>query len=269
MCLQLETWIGPALIFADFSIRARALGSLLAPIITIIVVQIIGVTLDNHRIQTRIRLLATWSFLMLLMLMSVVWLLVMNVRPSIPSCRAGISADGISTVWTPSLLLCTTGPHPALGSVLRPQSLAVPSPGYSTATVRLALSSSVLPRPAYTIPDYYMASFVFPREADGVRLTRIIATLRSAESGSAAIAFGINSIGLSLVQVCAATPRATDLSLTYIQIGWINFAFVVLVLFLGAYVLQYIWVEDRRGTFDTPHGHPTVSEALAQEPAKQ
>jgi hypothetical protein len=49
--------------------------------------------------------------------------------------------------------------------------------------------------------DYYMASFVFPREADGVRLTRIIATLRSAESGAAAIAFGINSIGLSLVQV--------------------------------------------------------------------
>jgi len=49
--------------------------------------------------------------------------------------------------------------------------------------------------------DYYMASFVFPREADGVRLTRIIATLRSAESGAAAIAFGINSIGLSLIQV--------------------------------------------------------------------
>jgi hypothetical protein len=51
------------------------------------------------------------------------------------------------------------------------------------------------------IADYYMASFVFPREADGIRLTRIIATLRSAESGAAAIAFGINSIGLSLVQV--------------------------------------------------------------------
>jgi hypothetical protein len=49
--------------------------------------------------------------------------------------------------------------------------------------------------------DYYMASFVFPREADGVRLTRIIATLRSAESGAAAISFGINSIGLSLIQV--------------------------------------------------------------------
>jgi hypothetical protein len=46
-----------------------------------------------------------------------------------------------------------------------------------------------------------MASFVFPREADGVRLTRIIATLRSAESGAAAISFGINSIGLSLIQV--------------------------------------------------------------------
>jgi hypothetical protein len=61
-----------------------------------------------------------------------------------------------------------------------------------------------------------MASFVFPREADGIRLTRIIATLRSAESGAAAIAFGINSIGLSLVQVRCAwvfNSARTDLCL--------------------------------------------------------
>lgn len=57
--------------------------------------------------------------------------------------------------------------------------------------------------------------------------------------------------------------------LTMYQVGWINFAFVVLVIFLGAYVLQYIWVEDRRGTFDTPHSVPTVTEALAQEPSKE
>ena len=68
--------------------------------------------------------------------------------------------------------------------------------GYSEARAPLLGSSVVI-----DVTDYYMASFVFPREADGVRLTRFIATVRSAESGSAAIAFGINSIGLSLVQV--------------------------------------------------------------------
>lgn len=41
--------------------------------------QVIGLTLDNHRIQTRIRLVITWAFLMALSLMSVIWLLVMNV----------------------------------------------------------------------------------------------------------------------------------------------------------------------------------------------
>ena len=113
--------------------------------------------------------------------------------------------------------------------------------------------------------DYYMASFVFPREADGVRLTRIIATLRSAESGAAAIAFGINSIGLSLIQVShAQTVRVW----AYNQIGWINLAFVILVILLGGYVLQYIWVEDRRGTFDEPHGQATTSDALAESSSK-
>lgn len=106
--------------------------------------------------------------------------------------------------------------------------------------------------------DYYMASFVFPREADGIRLTRIIATLRSAESGAAAISFGINSIGLSLVQV-SAHPGIR--AMTDMQIGWINLVFVILVIFLGGYVLQYIWVEDRRGTFDEPHRHATISES--------
>jgi hypothetical protein len=48
-------------------------------VIDLSVVQVIGLTLDNHRIQTRIRLVSTWAFLISLSLMSVVWLLVMNV----------------------------------------------------------------------------------------------------------------------------------------------------------------------------------------------
>jgi hypothetical protein len=52
------------------------------------------------------------------------------------------------------------------------------------------------------------------------------------------------------------------------QIGWINLAFVILVIFLGGYVLQYIWVEDRRGTFDEPHSHVPTADALSEAPVK-
>lgn len=96
--------------------------------------------------------------------------------------------------------------------------------------------------------NYYMAGFVFPRDADGVRISRIIATLRSAESGSAAIAFGINAIGLALV-----------------KIGWINMAFNIVIFFCGAYVLQYIWVSDKAGMYD----EPSAIEIAAAQPAVQ
>jgi hypothetical protein len=78
-----------------------------------------------------------------------------------------------------------------------------------------------------------MASYCFPREASGARTTRIIATLRSAESGAAAIAFGINSIGYSLV-----------------KIGWINFAFSIGCLGCGGYVIQWIWKQDKKGAYE-------------------
>jgi hypothetical protein len=80
-----------------------------------------------------------------------------------------------------------------------------------------------------------MAGYIFPRQADGARLSRIIATLRSAESGSAAIAFGINSLGLPL-------PR----------IGIINVVFYIVCLFCGGYVIQYIWKQDKMGVYDEP-----------------
>ena len=78
-----------------------------------------------------------------------------------------------------------------------------------------------------------MATYCFPREASGARTVRIISTLRSAESGSAAIAFGINSIGFSLLKV-----------------GWINLAFTIVCLFCGGYVIQHIWSQDKKGAFD-------------------
>jgi hypothetical protein len=78
-----------------------------------------------------------------------------------------------------------------------------------------------------------MAGYSFPPDAKGIRMARIIATLRSAESGSAAIAFGINATKYSLAKT-----------------GYINLAFLVLCLFCGAYVLQWVWVQDKRGAYD-------------------
>jgi uncharacterized membrane protein len=80
--------------------------------------------------------------------------------------------------------------------------------------------------------DYYMAGFVFPPEADGVRISRIVATLRSAESGSAAIAFGISSLGLPLW-----------------KLGVINLVFVVVIIILGVYVHLWLWARDKEGMF--------------------
>lgn len=99
-----------------------------------------------------------------------------------------------------------------------------------------------------------MAGYCFPRSADGSRISRIIATLRSAESGSAAIAFGINSIKLPLWKV-----------------GIINLIFLVVCIICGGYVLWWIWGEDKRGAFDDPYGaapaEPMVEE-LAIQPKK-
>ena len=84
------------------------------------------------------------------------------------------------------------------------------------------------------IPDY-MASYCFPRDSSGARTTRIIATLRSAESGAAAIAFGVNSIGYPLVKV-----------------GYINLAFSIVCLVCGGYVIQWVWKMDRKEMYDAP-----------------
>ena len=87
----------------------------------------------------------------------------------------------------------------------------------------------------------YMAGYSFPREAKGIRMARIIATLRSAESGSAAIAFGINATKYSLAKT-----------------GYINLAFLIVCLFCGAYVLQYVWVQDKKGAFNEPDPDPAA-----------
>lgn len=77
-----------------------------------------------------------------------------------------------------------------------------------------------------------MAGFIFPPEADGVRISRIVATLRSAESGSAAVAFGVSSLGLPLW-----------------KLGAINMAFVGVVVVLGVYVHVWLWKRDKEGMF--------------------
>lgn len=94
----------------------------------------------------------------------------------------------------------------------------------------------------------YMAGYTFPRDAKGIRMARIIATLRSAESGSAAIAFGIN---------------ATKYSLTYT--GYINLAFLIVCLFCGIYVLRYVWVQDKAGAFDEPDSAQEIEPAGQQQ----
>jgi hypothetical protein len=37
-----------------------------------------------------------------------------------------------------------------------------------------------------------------------------------------------------------------------LQLGWINVAFLILTTFLGAYILQYIWVQDKAGVYERP-----------------
>lgn len=78
-----------------------------------------------------------------------------------------------------------------------------------------------------------MAGYSFPPDAKGIRMARIIATLRSAESGSAAIAFGINATKYSLAKT-----------------GYINLAFLGVCLFCGVYVLRWVWVQDKKGAYD-------------------
>lgn len=86
--------------------------------------------------------------------------------------------------------------------------------------------------------NYYMASFVFPKSADRARVSRIIATLRSAESGSAAIAFGISALKLPLY-----------------RLGIINLVFLAVILALGAYLHIWIWINDKAGTIGDAAAH--------------
>ncbi|KAL1407742.1 hypothetical protein Q8F55_007176 [Vanrija albida] len=71
-----------------------------------------------------------------------------------------------------------------------------------------------------------------PKGSDGVRMARIIATLRSAESGSAAVGFGIGSLQLAMY-----------------KLGVINLVFLAVVLVLGAWLHVWIWRADEKGSF--------------------
>lgn len=64
-----------------FSVRTRALGSLVNPVITIILYQLIGVVLDNKRWQARYRIVSVYAFIQAVSLMSFIWLIVLSVCP--------------------------------------------------------------------------------------------------------------------------------------------------------------------------------------------
>ncbi|WRT67508.1 uncharacterized protein IL334_004480 [Kwoniella shivajii] len=180
-----------------FSVRVRGLTSLITPLLTILTLAFVGSVLDVKTLTVRYKLVITWSFLQILGLGSAIWLLVMQVRQSTESVPPtwDWGTPGFAAAWVPYLF-----------------SFAASWTSYGF--------------------FYYMATYCFPQEASGARTTRIIATLRSAESGSAAIAFGINSINVPLH-----------------HIGYINLVFIIVCLFCGAYVLQWIWKNDKRGAY--------------------
>ncbi|WVW82650.1 hypothetical protein I302_104661 [Kwoniella bestiolae CBS 10118] len=181
-----------------FSVRVRGLTSLITPLLTIITLGLIGSILDIKSLTVRYKLVITWGFLQILGLGSAIWLLVMQVKQS---------KELVVPTWDWS------------------------TPGFGAAWVPYLFSFAAF-WTSYGF-FYYMATYCFPREASGARTTRIIATLRSAESGAAAIAFGINSINVPLH-----------------HIGYINVVFIIVCLFCGSYVLQWIWTQDKKGAYN-------------------
>ncbi|KAK6909653.1 hypothetical protein I203_103674 [Kwoniella mangroviensis CBS 8507] len=146
-----------------------------------------------------------------------------------------VRVRGLTSLITPLLTILTLALVLGLGSAIwllvmqvrQSKEAVVPTwdwstPGFGAAWVPYLFSFAA----SWTTYGffYYMATYCFPREASGARTTRIIATLRPAESGSAAIAFGINSINVPLH-----------------HIGYINLVFIIVCLFCGYYVLQWIW----------------------------
>ncbi|OCF37457.1 hypothetical protein I317_03868 [Kwoniella heveanensis CBS 569] len=196
-CLFVPSWISTYLA-RTFSVRVRGLSSVVIPALTIVWFQILGFVLDSKRITIRKKLLYTWGVLQAIMLAGIVWLLVLNMRQHSEARAAAYDwlDPGFAAAWVPALF-ASTAQHVAYGYM------------------------------------YYLAGYAFPRGADKARLARIIATLRSAESGAAAIAFGINATKVPLHST-----------------GWINFAFVLVCVPCGIYVIQYVWKEDKKGAFN-------------------
>ncbi|WVQ97930.1 hypothetical protein IAU59_005049 [Kwoniella sp. CBS 9459] len=192
-CLFVPSWISET-----FSVRVRGLSSVVIPALTIVWFQILGFVLDSKRITIRKKLLYTWGVLQAIMLGGVIWLLVLNMRQHSEARTAAYDwlDPGFAAAWVPALF-ASTAQHVAYGYM------------------------------------YYLAGYAFPRGADKARLARIIATLRSAESGAAAVAFGINATKVPLHST-----------------GWINFVFVLLCVPCGIYVIQYCWKEDKKGAYD-------------------
>ncbi|GFZ43697.1 hypothetical protein JCM24511_01417 [Saitozyma sp. JCM 24511] len=207
-CLFIPSYLG-TYVARFFSVRARGLTSIVQPLLAILFFQIAGVILDSKKIKLRHKLIVTWGALQVLGITSMIWILVKNVHLDSVTPRPNYdwTTPGFAAAWVPAQF-----------------ARAVASTNYGY--------------------NYYMATWVFPRQADGARISRIIATLRSAESGSAAIAFGIAAAGLPLH-----------------NLGYINIAFLILTTFLGAYILQFIWVQDKAGVYDKP---PAVSESQSE-----
>ncbi|WVW78605.1 hypothetical protein I302_100564 [Kwoniella bestiolae CBS 10118] len=181
-----------------FSVRVRGMSSIVKPSLTIIWFQVMGFYLDSKKTSIRKKLVYTWGFLHTVILGSCIWLLILTVRQDKKAVAPSWdwTTDGFAAAWVP-VAIATAAQGTAYGYM------------------------------------YYMAGYVFPRGADKAQLSRIIATLRSAESGSAAIAFGINATKLSLHKT-----------------GWINLAFALTCVPCGLYVLNYVWKQDKLGAYD-------------------
>ncbi|KAI5481228.1 hypothetical protein MNV49_005663 [Pseudohyphozyma bogoriensis] len=180
-----------------FSVRARGLASLIEPVLCIIAFQTSGRVLDSKNIAVRKKTVGVWAVSQLVSVVTIVWLLIQVhfLETSDEDITYDWTTKNFAKMWVPAIFC------------------------YATQWFSYGF-------------NYYMAGYVFPQQADGKRMSRIIATLRSAESGSAAIAYGINATG-------------TTLTVT----GGINVAFIFTSLFAGAYVVNYIWKEDKKGAF--------------------
>ncbi|VDB86110.1 unnamed protein product [Peniophora sp. CBMAI 1063] len=184
-----------------FNTRTRGLTSLCAPIVAIFFFLLLGHALDS-KFAVRKKALIVYGTIQVGLLACIIWMLVKaNSLESGEKPRYDWT-DGAAfgAAWVPALL------------------------GYAFQWNSYGM-------------NYYISGYLFKDSANGARMTRIIATLRSAESGSAAIAFGINATKFLLWKTAI-----------------LNLIFAVLSVTAFTIILADVWKRDLKGEFDVWHG---------------